>query len=183
MRVSRDEKARSRERIVASASRRLREAGIGGASVADVMRDAGLTHGGFYRHFPDKAALVAAAVAHGFDEFAGGLAARVAGGEAEAAAADFIDRYLSDGHVANPGLGCPAAAAGADVARGDDSARAAFGTGVEQVVTALAATMKGPHRRARAQRRFAMLVGAVVLARASDPATAAAVLAAARGAD
>ncbi len=183
MRVSRDEKAKSRERIVAGASRRLREAGIDGASVVDVMRDAGLTHGGFYRHFDDKAALVAAAIDHGFDQFAGGLAARVAAGDAEAAVADFVRLYLSDGHVANPGLGCPAAAAGSEVARGDEATRAAFGAGVERVVAALAAGMKGPHRRARAQRRFAMLVGAVVLARASDAATAAAVLAAARGED
>lgn len=179
MRVSRDEKAKSRERIVASASRRLREAGIDGASVADVMRDAGLTHGGFYRHFADKEALVAAAIAAAFAEFAGALADGVAAGD-PVAASRFVELYLSELHASHPEHGCPVPATAADVARAGDVAKAAFGAGVNAVIDALAAAQKGPHRRRKAWRQFAMLAGSVLIARASDPVTAAEVLAAAR---
>ncbi len=180
MRVSREEKAKSHDRIVASAARRLREAGSEAMSVADVMRDAGLTHGGFYRHFPDKDALVAAAVAQAFDSFTAPLAARVAAGDAAAGVAAYIATYLSDGHVAHPERGCPAAASGTDIARADTAARDAFAAGVEAVITAIAAGLKGPNRRARAARQFAMMVGTVMLARAGNAAMAEWLLAAAR---
>ncbi|KPF73482.1 hypothetical protein IP88_09140 [alpha proteobacterium AAP81b] len=180
MRVSRAAKAESRDRIVAAAARRLRAAGVEGSSVGDMMADAGMTHGGFYRHFANKDALVAAAIAAAFAEFSEPLAAGVAAGEAPAAAADFVARYLGDGHVAHPELGCPVPATAADIARSGDAARAAFGAGATAVVDALAAALTGPRRRERAWRQFAMLAGAVLIARASDPATAAEVLATAR---
>jgi TetR/AcrR family transcriptional repressor of nem operon len=182
MRVSKAEKAQSRQRIIASAARLLRERGVDGTSVGDVMHDAGLTHGGFYRHFADKDALVAAAVADAFGQFSAELVTHAEAGDATDAAAAFIARYLSAAHVDNPGLGCPAAAAGADVGRAAADVREAFGAGVEAIIAALAAGLKGPHRRDRALRQFALMVGAVTLARASDSATAEAVLAAARAA-
>ncbi len=180
MRVSRAAKAESREKIVAAAARRLRAVGVEGASVADVMADAGMTHGGFYRHFADKDALVAAAVAAAFVEFTEGLAADVERGD-PAAVTMFIDRYLSEGHVTHPEFGCPVPAAGADIARGGPAARQAFGAGAAAMIDAMAAALPGPRRRARAWRQFAMMAGAVLIARASDPATAGEVLAAVRG--
>ena len=201
MRVSREEKARSRARIVASAARLVRERGLEGAGVADVMREAGLTHGGFYRHFDDKDALVAAALESAFDDIlarldtptanappANDAALHDAAADGAAthgvaqAAADFRTFYLSKAHVERPGIGCPVAALGAEVARGTAALRTAFGAGVRRMVAALARATPGPapDAHARATRELAMLVGALVIARASDPVTARDVLAACR---
>src|SRR5262249_34851834 len=73
MRMSQDEKDKSHGRIVASASRLLRERGLAGASVDDVMKAAGMTHGGFYKHFDNKEALVEAAMDAAFAEFTDAL--------------------------------------------------------------------------------------------------------------
>lgn len=182
MRVSQEEKTRSHERIVESAARLLRERGVESTGVAEVMGAAGLTHGGFYRHFEDKDALVAAALGSAFAQLTSTLEACFEGRDPAAAVAAFQVHYLSDGHVAQPGIGCPLAALGGEVARGPAALKAAFGAGVERMVTALAAGMPGPEpgRRAAAARKLAMLVGAAVIARASDPATARAVLDACR---
>lgn len=182
MRVSREEKERSRERIVASASKLLRAAGAEGASVANVMQDAGLTHGGFYRHFATKDDMVDAALGHAFDQFIAPLRDGVAAGTGAEALAAFRRLYLSDGHVAHPGSGCPAAAVGPDIARGAPSAKKAFGDGVSRITTILSSAFPGPpeRRRKRAMREFAMMLGAVVIARASDRDTATAVLDACR---
>lgn len=175
MRMSQAEKDKSRARIVASASKMLRERGIDGASVSDVMKDAGLTHGGFYKHFANKDALVETAVETAFAAFTEML---TSGGPGAVQA--WRDVYLSDMHVHNPGYGCPVAALGVDVGRGSTEIKAAFSRGVDDTVTALGATMDGSpeERRTAALQQFSMLVGAVVIARASDPDLAAEVLAA-----
>lgn len=175
MRMSRAEKEKSHQRIVASASRLLRERGIDGASVSDVMKDAGLTHGGFYKHFPNKDAMVESAVDAAFAPFI----AMLDGGGPDAARA-YREVYLSAGHVENPGVGCPVAAVGQDVARGSDRLKVAFGRNVDHLADALAATMAGPAdgRRAAAIQQLCMLVGAVVVARATDSETADEVIAA-----
>ena len=194
MRVSREEKARSHARIVAAAARLVRERGIENAGVADVMREAGLTHGGFYRHFDDKDALVAAALELAFDEILARLGAPpaddapangAAANDAAQAGADFRAFYLSEGHLERPGLGCPVAALGGEVARGPAALRTAFGAGVRRMIAALARGTPGttPDARARASRELAMLVGALMIARASDPVTAREVLAACRADD
>ncbi len=179
MRMSQAEKDKSHARIVASASRLLRERGIDGASVGEVMKDAGLTHGGFYKHFASKDALVETALQTAFATFTETL--RTGGPGAVQA---WRDVYLSDTHVHNPGNGCPVPALGMDVGRGTTQIKAAFSRGVEDTVNALAATMDGApeERRTTALQQFSMLVGAVVIARASDPDLAAEVLAAASAA-
>lgn len=176
MRMSRAEKDRSHERIVASASRLLRERGVDGASVSDVMKDAGLTHGGFYKHFPNKDAMVASALDAAFEPFI----AMLDGADAEAGVA-YRDLYLSEGHVGDPGRGCPIAALGQDVARGSEELKVVFGRRVDQLTDALAETMDGPaaERKDDAIRQLCMLVGAVVVARACDAQTAEQVLSAA----
>lgn len=178
MRVSREEKDKSHARIIASASRLFRERGLGGASVGDVMLHAGLTHGGFYKHFETKDALAESAMAAAFSDFLHLLETD----NSHEAFVTFRALYLSDGHKANPGIGCPVAALGQEVARGADALKASFGAGVNRVVSAIAQSMKGSAsaRRTAAIREFSMLVGAMVIARASDDATANEVLAACR---
>lgn len=178
MRVSTEEKGRSRERILAAAGRLFRERGVEGASVGDIMGAAGMTHGGFYRHFSGKDDLLAAALADAFAAFARPLEEAPAG-EAARAAEAFRARYLSQGHRASPGDGCPAAALGPDIARAAPALRAAFGEGVERVAEGLArGTVDAPDARERALRDLAMLAGALVLARACPDDLAAEILAA-----
>ncbi len=160
----------------------MRERGIEGAGVADVMAEAGMTHGGFYRHFGTKDALLAAALEAAFGQTMSELDRRLGEGEPDAAVAGFKAFYLSQGHVDRPGIGCPAAAVASDAGRGSDALKATFGAGIRRMAAALAEGMKGSAqmRRASAMRELAMLAGAVAIARASDPETARDVLAACR---
>jgi TetR/AcrR family transcriptional repressor of nem operon len=176
MRVSNEEKEKSRARILAAAGRLFRERGVEGASVSDIMREAEMTHGGFYRHFADKEALLAAALTEAFANFA--LPLLAASETAAATAADtFRARYLSETHRAHPGQGCPAAALGPDIARTDPAVRAAFSEGVDRVVAGLArANGAGAAARSAALRDLATMVGAIVLARASNDDLAAEIL-------
>lgn len=165
MRVSNDEKERSRARIVSAAGNLFRRFGVQGASLGDIMNEAGMTHGGFYRHFADKDALVAAALQDAFDRFAKPL---TDGPESGAARDAFRQLYLSVDHLATPGQGCPAAALGPDIARASEPVRAAFRDGLNRMIEGL---MRARHGEAdpktHAIRDLAMLVGAMVLARAA----------------
>ncbi len=182
MRMSQDEKDKSRARIIASASRLVRERGVDGASVGDVMGDAGLTHGGFYKHFESKDALLATALDSAFDEIVAMLAPQLEGETAAAHSIGFQAFYLSDGHVASPSMGCPVAALSGDFARGAAALKERFGGGVRRIIGLLARGNGGSEsaRRVRATRQLAMMAGAVMIARASDPDTARAVLSACR---
>jgi TetR/AcrR family transcriptional repressor of nem operon len=179
MRMSQEEKEKSRQRIVANASRRFRERGIEGTSLADVMKDAGMTHGGFYKHFETKDALLETALAATFD----GIVAQLETGDPKAAFEAYRDLYRSELHRSHPGMGCPVATLGSEVGRHAEGTKSRFGQGVRRVVERIARVMRGspPARQAAAYREFAMMVGAIVIARASDPTTAREVLDAARG--
>jgi TetR/AcrR family transcriptional repressor of nem operon len=185
MRVSQEEKNRSHERIVEGAARFMRERGLDNTSVADVMTEAGLTHGGFYRHFGAKANLLESALERAFDEAIATLEGRPEPDEFPAAVAAYFDRYLSRGHLENPGIGCPVAALGGDIARSDGSLKAAFGRGVNRFIAAVAKGMTGSstENRAKAARKLAMMAGAVMIARASDAETADFLLSACRDAE
>ncbi len=176
MRMSQEDKDRSHARIVASASRLVREKGLEGASVAEVMKDAGMTHGGFYKHFDNKDALIAEVLAAAFAEFSAVLEV----GDPARAFAAYRSRYLSQEHMLNRGLGCPAAALGSEIARESDTLKAAFGAGARRVADSIARSRKGTPaaRRKAAFREISMLVGAIVIARASDPGLAGEILAA-----
>ena len=182
MRVSQTEKEQSRKRIVASASRMLREDGIEGASLGDIMKDAGMTHGGFYRHFADKNALVETALDEAFDQLLGPLEAALDQESATVARDRFRNFYLSDHHRTQPGEGCPAAALGSEIARADESIRARFGAGLRKMISTLARTHNGNNadRDTAAIRELTLLVGAVTLARACDAHTGDAILDACR---
>ena len=185
MRVSQAEKEKSRSRIIESAARLLRERGLHGASVADVMADSGLTHGGFYRHFDTKDAMVSAALDSAFDQMVARLnrtdpssGGTILSGDLGA----FEQTYLSDAHLAAPGRGCPVAALAGDVGRAGDDVRRTFAQGVRRIVSGMANQLSGSktHRQTRAYRQLAMMAGAVAIARAADPETASEILAACR---
>jgi TetR/AcrR family transcriptional regulator, transcriptional repressor for nem operon len=170
MRVTQQEMDASHERIVEGAARLFRERGVRSTSVADAMNAAGLTHGGFYRHFKTKDDLVVESLRLAFDSFASPLESRQQDEPAERVAAEFKALYLSDEHVANPALGCPMPALGGELARESAQIKAEFSAGLKRVLDALAPCYAGtdPERQDAAARELAMLVGAVVLARASD---------------
>jgi TetR/AcrR family transcriptional regulator, transcriptional repressor for nem operon len=170
MKVSREQAAINRERILEVGTRLFREHGLDGIGVADLMREAGLTHGGFYGHFDSKEELMAKACERG-------LAKSVAKWESlyvrdgPDALAAMADHYLSARHRDHPGAGCIAAAVGVEAARHGPSVRRAYTNGVRSLVDVLAQVVPGRARAARRKRAlatFAAMIGAMVLARAVD---------------
>lgn len=182
MRRSRELKAETHEAILAHASRLFRERGVEGTSVGDVMAEAGLTHGGFYRHFETKDALVAEAIRAAFDDITRALDERSAEVGAKEAVEGYLAHYLSEGHVAHPGVGCPVPALAGEIARAPAALKAEFGVSFNRSLSALARGSPGDGKAARAAatRALAMRIGAILIARASDPATASEVLEACR---
>lgn len=163
-----DQKLRTYESILRSAARVLRTRGIAGARVADVMRDAGLTVGGFYAHFASKEALVDAALQRTGVE----LRAKLFAGLSERKPAARIDmvlkRYLSVTHRDHPEGGCAMATVTAEVGLSAPEHRDALGTQVEAFVEVLGDHLpagKSP-RRALALGLLATLIGGATIARA-----------------
>ena len=163
MRVSREQMLANRLRILDAASRLFREKGFDAVSVAEVMKAAGLTHGGFYGHFDSKDDLVAQAIAHIFTVQEAGQ-----GGKG---LATYLDAYLSPWHRDRVGEGCPTAALVADIRRQAAPARTAMTDGFRSQIDRVAAAIPADDP-ARARRQavgtWAAMVGAVVLARAID---------------
>src|ERR1700753_1491769 len=126
------DKEKNHQRIVEVAPRKLRESGIDGPGVAEIMKEAGLTHGGFYKHFDSRDDLVAEAVDAAIEQGRARLEERVEGAEDPLAA--FLDGYLSADHRDEPGTGCPVVALGADVTRSGDRVRAAYRAQVEHYI-------------------------------------------------
>jgi TetR/AcrR family transcriptional repressor of nem operon len=168
MRMSREAKARHHEEIVQAAAKLLRKNGIGGTSVSDLMQAAGLTHGGFYRHFDSKTALVAEASQEAFDQFVSGLDVRTSKAGTAKVVSEYIDRYLSPEHVNKPGRGCPLATLGIEAGREDKSVRSVFAANTDRLFAAVGRGLSGKdtEKREKAIRLVASMVGAVILARA-----------------
>src|SRR5437868_1120230 len=120
MKVSREQMAENRRRILDAASRLFRDRGSDAVSVAEVMKAAGLTHGGFYGHFSSKDDLVAQTLAH--------VLAADSGGEGDLRA--YADAYLAPGHRDNAAGGCPTAGLAADIRHQTPAARAAMTEGL-----------------------------------------------------
>ncbi len=170
MRRTKEEAAETKAQIIACAAKLFRENGIARTSVADVMQAAGLTHGGFYRHFGSKDELADAAMDHAF----AGTVQDVGSVFAEHEAASeriraFEGYYLSARHVANKAGGCPAAALAGEVSCANDETRSVFSKGVNTMVAQLEDNLVGNSvaKRQAALRSFATQLGAVVLARAT----------------
>lgn len=169
MRYSESHKAETRKKVVRAAAAAVRVNGPDGVSVADIMAEAGLTHGGFYAHFPNKEALVAAAVGEAFDQGRrrfGRITAELEGLEALGA---YIDTYVTLDHRANPQRGCPVATIGSDLPRQGAAVREVFDTGVLGLINLVAAWLPIEDDEARmglAGSIVAEMAGAVSLSRA-----------------
>lgn len=177
-------KAQTHDRIVQAASRAIRRQGYGGIGVADLMKEAGLTHGGFYAHFDSKTDLLAeVAETTGAESLArlSRIAARAPDGDGFTA---IVDAYLSPKHVASPDTGCPVAALGSELPRQAAPVRRAATQRMKEVVDLLGRQLPGWAEgagREQALAAYCTLVGALTIARAvDDPEMAEAVCAAAR---
>ena len=168
MRKSREEKAKTHERIVDLASARIREEGLDGPGVAEIMQATGLTHGGFYKHFGSRDDLIAEAADDAFayaDETLDHHAH-----DPHDPLASWVDWYVSEEHRDDPGaLRCPVAALVGDVGRADDRVRAGYSAMVERYVEALEGMLGGGQgSRQQALIAASTLVGSLALARAVD---------------
>lgn len=167
MRVSKEQSAQNRERILNAAARLMRERGIAGVGVDALAEAAGMTHGSLYSQFGSKERLVEEAVAH---------AISVKGRELpeDIALDDYVSDYLSPAHRDTPASGCPFAALACEVSRQSGGVKERFTAGVRGVIALLSKRMpsglKPRQRDDRAIVTAASMVGAFVLARAvSDP--------------
>jgi TetR/AcrR family transcriptional repressor of nem operon len=168
MRVSREQAAANRERILDAAASLFRANGFGGIGVADIMKAADLTHGGFYGHFGSKDDLVAQASRRAMATAATNWR-RVVDAAPERPYAALLDHYLNPRHRDDPGKGCAFAALGNDAARSGKVVRDAFAEGLAPLIETL--TQAAPGRTKAARRRKALaamagFVGALTLARA-----------------
>ncbi len=163
MRVSRDQMAENRRKILDAAIRLFRERGFDSVTVAEVMQAAGLTHGGFYGYFKSKDELIAGAIADVLTkrpEPSGDLVA-------------FAANYLSQTHRDNRAGGCPTAALAAETVRLTGDARAEMTTGLKRQIDRLSRIAPGEdaaRKRRAAIGSWAAMVGAMILARVSDDA-------------
>jgi TetR/AcrR family transcriptional repressor of nem operon len=175
LRLTKEQAEHNRHLIVETASRMFRLHGMENVAVADIMKESGFTHGGFYNHFQSKDALAAEAIASAFDGVASNLSEKLASGKhPQESLSSFVTQYLSPTHRDTKSGGCPAPALSGDAARNGKTVQAAFVKGIETYLDIIAAHMGGDEQEAR-QRAIALfsgLVGAMMLSRAvktSDP--------------
>ena len=168
MRYSKEHKNATHDRIVRKASMRLREKGIHGVGVAELMKDAGLTHGGFYSHFESREALMVEAVTYAMDRSMASWRELTDDLTPSQRLAAIADAYLSKQHRDDPGRGCAVLAVGAEIARETARTRRAFAAKVTAMIEMLAEQMEGvPAKQARQQASamLASMVGTLLLAR------------------
>ncbi len=169
MRVSREQAALNRERIVEVAAKLFREKGYDGIGVADLMKGAGLTHGGFYGHFESKEDLLAEACGKAIAGSVETWRQRIDRNPADPLG-ELARAYLNEVHRDNAGAGCVVASLGPDVARAGKSVQHALTAGVAAQLAMLAKALPGEpdEARQRAIASYAMMIGGLVLARAVD---------------
>ena len=166
MGYSKSDKAETHSRIVRVAAKRFRERGLEGIGVADVMKEAGVTVGGFYKHFGSRDELVVEALATAFKDLD-------VWEEHTPDMAHLLQNYLTEAHRDAPGTGCAMGALLGDITRGSKSARALYTERVKRSVPFFSALLPSSHRsdkRRRALLILSALLGALNLSRAvSDP--------------
>jgi len=166
MRVSKEQTAKNRERILEAASRLMRERGISGVGVDALTEAAGMTHGSLYSRFGSKERLVEEAVAHA-------IATKGQEVPEDFELDDYVSEYLSAAHRDEPGSGCPFAALCCEMPRQSRGVRERFTEGVRGMIGLISGRMAGLKPRQREEKALATaasLVGALVLARAvNDP--------------
>lgn len=156
----------SHERIVATAARAIRRAGFDGVGVADIMKEAGLTHGGFYAHFPSRAALVVEALERATEESARSTerAAAAPGLQGASLFRRLVLAYLSDEHLKAVEQGCPVAALVSEMPRQAVEVRKASALTVRDLLSRVKSAL--PHRADAGPAIASQLVGGLQLARA-----------------
>ncbi|WP_321839321.1 TetR/AcrR family transcriptional regulator [Paraburkholderia bannensis] len=191
MRKSKAETAETRRRIVEVAAGMFRANGIHATGLADVMAAAGLSHGGFYRHFESKDQLVAEACEAGTADILEALEAAAGGCAGQDGFRALVEAYLSPTHRDATGNGCPLASMGSELARADEGTRAVASQSTDELIAMLAQRLADPVDpadpqgdaqsdavRSRAVFALSAMVGALTLARIStDPQTSASLLA------
>jgi TetR/AcrR family transcriptional repressor of nem operon len=168
MRYSKEHKQETHARIVRKASVRLRERGAHGIGVADLMKEAGLTHGGFYAHFDSREALVIEAFAYAMDRSMEHWRKTAAQTPPERRLSTIVDAYLSTLHRDDPGHGCAVPPLGAEIAREGPKARRAFAAKLDQMIDMMADQIPDLPRkvaRKQASATLATMMGALVLSR------------------
>lgn len=161
----------SHERILDAAARAVRRAGVAGVGVAEVMKEAGLTHGGFYAHFASRDALLAEALEHAGRQSNARVRERMRtrtdAGESPLSA--LVNEYLSGAHMEALELGCPVAAVGSDMQRAQEALRGVAQSRVRGLAALVADTLPGDAPPGSAWALAATLVGALQLARVLGP--------------
>ncbi len=170
MKVTREQAAENRERIITIAARLFREKGFDGIGVADLMKSAGLTHGGFYGHFASKSDLAAKAceraLEHSVEKWS-----KIADAAGEEALAALAANYVCEAHRDRPGGGCVFAALGPDAARQEAPVKQALTGGLNRLIGVLERVMPGEaeaERRKAALAAMAQMTGAIMLSRIVD---------------
>jgi TetR/AcrR family transcriptional regulator, transcriptional repressor for nem operon len=168
MRYSKEHKQETHERIVKKASVRLREKGAHGIGVADLMKEAGLTHGGFYAHFDSREALVIEAFGYAMDRSTARWRKVAEQTPPEQRLATIVETYLTPLHRDDPGHGCAVPTLGAEIARESAKTRRAFAGKLEQMIDMMAdQILDVPRKDARKQAMAALatMMGTLVLSR------------------
>lgn len=157
----------SYERILDAAARAVRKGGFAGVGVVDVMREAGLTHGGFYAHFKSREAMLAKALEHAGRTSAERLARRMEAQRGEGASPfrALVERYLSEAHLASPETGCPVAALGSEMPRQSEELREASCGRVRSLIELVRAALPADADPGAAPAAASTMVGALQLAR------------------
>jgi TetR/AcrR family transcriptional repressor of nem operon len=171
MRISKQTAAANRERVLEAAARLFREKGVDGIAVAQLMKAAGLTHGGFYNHFESKEELAAAAFKTAFDAAIARLdrqAAKTREQGRNPIFAHYVERYLARTTRDAPGTSCPIATLGTDAARHGPELKAEFADGLRHYIESFTKIVpsEGENQRSHAIAVLAMLIGALTLSRA-----------------
>src|SRR5215831_11023802 len=168
MRKSKQEAAVTRQRIIKAAAAELRKNGIAQTGLSDLMAAAGLTHGGFYRHFDSKDQLVAEACTAAAKALVEQLAASASKQSPQRGLKTIVENYLSAAHRDEPADGCPVAALGSEIARGDERTRAAATQALLKFVEIIASQFdktRPDTARRRAWIAAATMIGAVTISR------------------
>ncbi|WP_255368365.1 TetR/AcrR family transcriptional regulator [Rhodanobacter sp. OK091] len=164
-------KEATHERIVETAARAIRRSGYDGTSVADIMKEAGLTHGGFYAHFLSREAMLAEAADRAGAEAVATSTRVAATAPPEQALQWLLRAYLSKDHLKSPEMGCPVAALGSEMPRQAPEVRRAATRRIKEMIDVVARQspdwgQPGAHEHALVT--AATMVGALVMARAVD---------------
>jgi TetR/AcrR family transcriptional repressor of nem operon len=168
MRYSKEHKQETHARIVKKASVRLREKGAHGIGVADLMKEAGLTHGGFYAHFDSREALVIEAFGYAMDRAFEHWRTMTTEIPPEKRLSAIVDSYVSATHRDDPGRGCAVPTLGAEIARESAKTRKAFAAKLDQMIDLVADQIPDvPRKTARrlAMGTMATMMGALVMSR------------------